>query len=73
MSTVDVREIMKLSTADRLRLVEKIWNSILNSPQDLPLTGAQKSELDRRLADHRSDPDAGRSWEEVCESLDRDS
>ena len=70
MSSVDMQEILKLSVAQRLELVEAIWDSIAAAPESLPVTAAQKRELDRRLADYQKNPDAGRTWEEIRDSLD---
>ncbi len=67
-----MQEILKLSVAERIELVEAIWDSIAASPETLPVTPAQKRELDRRLAEHRANPEAGRTWEEIRDSLDKD-
>jgi putative addiction module component (TIGR02574 family) len=72
MSTPTLEEILKLSVSERIQLVEDIWDSIVFSPESLPLTDAQKAELGRRLADYRANPSAGRTWEEVRESLEDD-
>lgn len=49
-----------LSVAERLQLVGDIWDSIAEeanaAPELLPLTEAEKVELDRRLAEYESDP-----------------
>jgi putative addiction module component (TIGR02574 family) len=58
--------IERLSIAERLRLVEDLWDSIA---ADTPLTDAQRTELDRRLADHEANPDDVVSWEEVQSSI----
>ena len=58
--------IERLSIAERLRLVEDLWDSIA---ADTPLTDAQRNELDRRLADHEANPDDVVSWEEVQSSI----
>jgi putative addiction module component (TIGR02574 family) len=50
MSAVDIQEILKLSMAERIPLVENSCDSIAASPECLPVTEAQKKELDRRLA-----------------------
>jgi len=55
-----------LSVADRLILVEELWDSIATAT---PLTDAQRAELDRRLADHEANPDDVVSWEEVQSSI----
>src|SRR5205085_9611310 len=57
--------IDRLSVADRLTLLEEIWDSIAATAEDVPLTEAQKEELDRRLAAHQADPQARSPWEEV--------
>jgi putative addiction module component (TIGR02574 family) len=46
--------IEQLSVAERLVLVEELWDSIAAST---PISEAQRAELDRRLADHESNPD----------------
>ena len=70
MSSVDVQEILKLSVAERIGLVEAIWDSIADAPESLPVTAAQKRELDHRLAEYQKNPDDGRDWEEIRDSLD---
>jgi putative addiction module component (TIGR02574 family) len=58
--------IDRLSVSERLILVEELWDSIA---ADIPLTDAQRAELDRRLADHEANPDDVVSWEEVESSI----
>jgi putative addiction module component (TIGR02574 family) len=70
MKPADIRELLKLSVAERLELVEAIWDSIAASPEALPMTDAQKRELDSRLAEYQARPESGRTWEEVRDSLD---
>lgn len=60
-----VAEILELPVADRMRLVEEIWDSISAAPEALPLTDWQREELDRRLAEFEADPDSGSTLEEV--------
>lgn len=62
-------QILALPVAERLRLVEEIWESILASPELLPLSEAQRCELDRRLALHKDDPEAAEPWEIVRSRL----
>ena len=61
-------EISQLSIAERIQLAEDLWDSILERQDELPLTDAQKQELDRRLESYQQDPTAGSTWEEVKES-----
>ena len=74
--TSDLREeLFKLTAAERLELVEELWDSIAAEAERdagvLPLTDAQKEELDRRIAAHRADPSRVVPWEEVREELRR--
>jgi len=62
-------DISKLSPAERLRLVEQLWDSL--DAADIPLTAAQAEELDRRDALHRADPGRGRPWREVLDEIER--
>ena len=60
-----VAEILELPVAERMRLVEAIWDSISAAPESLPLTPWQREELDRRLAEYEADPASGSTLEEV--------
>ena len=62
-------DISRLSPAERLRLVEELWDSL--TPADIPLTPAQAEELDRREALHRAHPGTGRPWREVLDEIER--
>jgi putative addiction module component (TIGR02574 family) len=57
--------IDQMSVADRLRLVQEIWDSIAAETEGAPLTEAERLEVDRRLAAHRANPKAAISWEQV--------
>ena len=62
-----------LSVAERLQLVDDIWDSIAEeanaAPSVLPLTEAAAAELDRRLAEHESNPAAAVPLEESLERI----
>jgi putative addiction module component (TIGR02574 family) len=57
--------IDQLSVTERILLVEEIWDSIMDAPEEVPLTEAQKIELDERLTKYEIDPHSGAAWEEV--------
>lgn len=69
MMSTQISEILQLSVAERIQLVEDIWDSVAAFPDDVPLTEAQKTELDRRLQAYRQNPDEGISWEELKAQL----
>lgn len=58
-------EINSLSIAERIQLVEDIWDSITATPEALPLTAAQRDELDRRLETTEQRTQEGISWPEL--------
>lgn len=57
--------IDKLPLAERILLVEDIWDSIAAEDVDVELTDTMKQELDRRVAAADASPEAGSSWDEV--------
>jgi putative addiction module component (TIGR02574 family) len=57
--------IFDLSPAEKLQLVEDLWDDLAAAPADVPIHDWQKEELARRKANLTSKPDTGVSWEEV--------
>ena len=41
--------ITDLSAREKLRLIERLWDSLRLTPDQIPLSSAQDDELDRRL------------------------
>jgi len=62
-------QLFKLSAAERLELVEELWDSIADDDEALVLTDAQREDLERRLAEADADPTGGSPWEEVRERI----
>lgn len=56
MASIDVG---KLSPEERLQLIDEIWDSLSTDPASIPVTDAQREELDRRLDDLDRDGPAG--------------
>ncbi len=63
------QHMLTLSVAERIQLVEDLWDSIALQPDNIPLPESQRQELKRRLQLHRSEPDSALTWEEVKASL----
>ena len=57
--------IERLNQQDRLSLAEAIWESVAREIEESPLSEAQRSELERRLADSIARPEAVTPWEVV--------
>jgi len=54
-----------LSIEERLILAQELWDSVEWQMAKLPLTDAQRLELERRLADSIARPDAVTPWETI--------
>jgi putative addiction module component (TIGR02574 family) len=67
MRTKELSRILELSVAQRILIVEQIWDSIADNPESVPLTDSQKQELDKRLNSYYENPEAGTLWEKVKE------
>jgi putative addiction module component (TIGR02574 family) len=57
--------LFELDIAERLQLVEDLWDSIASDSDNVPLLQWQKDEIKRRREAHRLDPSAVSSWEDV--------
>jgi len=67
-------EFEHLSRDQRLDLIEELWESLTdNERDDIPLTDAQRTELDRRLALLDREGPVGMSLEEVIDEIKRKS
>jgi putative addiction module component (TIGR02574 family) len=61
----DIHEIVKLSTPEKILLVEDLWDSIASDASAVPVPQSHKEELDRRLKGHESVPGNLLSLEEL--------
>ncbi len=64
-----VAEIFELSVAEKIQIVEDIWDSIRQKPEELTLSEAEKSELDKRLESYEQNPYEGIEWETLKKNL----
>lgn len=62
-------KIQDLSIKERIELVEDIWDSIVAEQESIPLTEAQKKELDQRLSEYRINKDPGEPANEVIDRI----
>ena len=70
MST-QLTDILQMSVAERIQLAEDIWDSIAAVPEAIPMTNAERQELDRRLEAYAQNPDEGIPWDELREKVRR--
>jgi putative addiction module component (TIGR02574 family) len=62
---INLDTVFTLPVEERIRIVEKIWDSVADDAQQVPLEPWQVEELDRRLEELKKNPDAGKPWSEV--------
>lgn len=65
MERFSMSDILRLSLDERLQLVEDLWDSIAAIPESVPLTDAQREELDHRLENFHKNPESGSPWIDV--------
>ena len=64
---IQMQEILDLSVADRVAMIEKIWDSLDKSMIDIP--ESHKRELDGRLDEYERGETKFVTWEEIKERL----
>ncbi len=58
-------DLNSISVADRLKMIQTIWDSIESSQRTLPLNDKEDEEADRRFAARWSNPDDLIPWDEL--------
>lgn len=66
---VDVAALVALPPAERLALVQTLWDSLRTEPGALSATPAERAVVARRREALRRDPDAALDWETVRAEL----
>lgn len=61
----------QMTPTERVLYVQDLWDRIAERPQDLPITEAQRAELQERLADYRAHPETSIPWEVARERMRR--
>ena len=67
MQVLSADEMERLSPEQKADLIDQLWASW--DRESLQLSNAQRAELDRRLEDMKTNPDAELSWEELKTQL----
>lgn len=60
-----VSSVFDLSDAEKLQLVQDLWDDLAASPNAVPVHQWQIDELDRRKANLEKAPDSAVNWEDV--------
>jgi putative addiction module component (TIGR02574 family) len=67
MATLTIEDIKSLSPPERLALIERLWDSM--AEPDVPLSAAQRVELESRLASFEEERSRGITWDELKAEL----
>lgn len=57
--------VFNLSPAEKLQLVEDLWDDLAASPESVPIHSWQKDELARRRAALEQNPQSAVSWDDA--------
>lgn len=66
-----LEEANKRPFAEKLQLVEDLWDAIAEEAAHRPLSAAQKHLLQARMEAHQADPNRGRPAEEVLREIEQ--
>jgi putative addiction module component (TIGR02574 family) len=69
MKSLSPDELAQMTPPERLALIAQLWDSLEHD--HIPLTAAQRAELDRRLASLDDDQSDAVSWAELKAELQR--
>ena len=70
MRVIDIPQIEKLGVAEKILLVEDLWDSISSEESAAPVPESHITELDRRLARHKSAPGELLSLDELLKRIE---
>ncbi len=69
MKKLTATDTLDLSVAERIQLVEDIWDTIAAKADSVKLTEDEKKIIDERLEAYHQNPDLGSPWEDVYKRI----
>lgn len=63
-------DLENLTPEQKLRILEKVWDSLIADPDAVPLPGWQRRELDRRLDEIDQGDTSGIPWDRVLSEIE---
>jgi putative addiction module component (TIGR02574 family) len=61
----------ELSVEEKIEYLHSLWDRVLATPEQVPVPEWHLRVLEERLESYRTEPDKGKPWEEVRESVQR--
>lgn len=71
MRVKDLPEISKLSTPEKILLVEDLWDNISADDESIPVPESHKTELDKRYKRFQSEPGTLLSLDDLRSRVDK--
>ncbi len=71
MRVSDIQDITKLSTPEKILLIEDLWDNIASDESSVPVPQSHIQELGRRLKRHGSSPGTLLSLEELRTRIEK--
>ena len=68
--SADLGNLRQLPLAEKLHVVEVLWDDIAASNEDFPIPGWLREEVEQRLAEHEKNPAAIITREELWQRVD---
>ena len=69
MKNITATDTLDLSIAERILLVEDIWDTVSAEVEAVPLSEREKQIIDSRLSAYHQNPDLGSPWSDVYERI----
>ncbi len=69
MNTLSVSDLAEIPIDQRIRLVEDLWDSIAESPEEVEIPAWHKTALEKRLKAYYASPNEGLPWPEVKQRI----
>lgn len=63
------KDLHSMTSEEKLRLLEELWEDLSKNPNSIPLTKAQEKELDRRIDEIDRGDTGGIPWDDVLARL----
>ena len=67
--TPDTGSVFGLTAAEKLQLVEDLWEDVSSRPEDVPVHTWQLAEVERRRTNLASRPESALSWDQMTARL----
>jgi putative addiction module component (TIGR02574 family) len=71
MGEIKTDDIKAMTVEQRLDLIERIWDTLAETPEAIPVPDWHRRVLEERQQAFEEDPDAGASWDEAVGRITR--